>query len=189
MKAFALIGAALALGSATPAETVAPAPDVPDAAIAVVVCGGARAGTAFRIGPHRLVTAAHVTSHASCTLQDRAGGGDVPVEVVREEGRLDIAELRSAAASDVFLQVDCGGVRRGRHYRAIGFAGGRYRANLPLIATGYATSFGGAEFVGETIPGMSGGPVIDRRGRVVAVVNTRLPASARALRETWLCRR
>lgn len=134
----------------------------------------------FRIGPDRLITAAHVTSHGRCSI---AGA---PAETVREDGALDVAELRSVARRQ-FLELNCRGFRRGRWYRAIGYAGGELRVNLPWQAAGFGDAPGKAEFLGEAYPGMSGGPVIDRDGRVTGVTLQRFPARARALASTWLC--
>lgn len=191
MKFLALIGVMAALMSAPPPDATVSAPAAPDAAsgaIARISCGP-RIGTAFWIGPNRLVTAAHVTSQAQRCMIANDAGEVREVEVVREDGALDVAELRSATPGPAFLSIDCGGFRRGQAYRAIGWMGGQLRVNLPLLATGFSQN-GQAEFIGETYPGMSGGPVIaaDRRGRVAGVINRRWPAAAQELEDTFLCR-
>ena len=180
-KTLALLGATLAFVSATP-RLAGPDP----AAVALIVCKGpdlgtgVRLGTAFWIGPRRLITAAHVTSHGRCAI------GGTPLDVVREDGVLDVAELRSTAPHP-FLPFRCTGFRAGRHYLAIGFIAGRSRADLPWRATGRRDASGQHEFVGQAEPGMSGGPVLDLSGRAVGVVDQRFPARSRALEETHLC--
>lgn len=181
LKLYALLSATLLLGCAPAAagESLPSVRDGPDGAIEMVTCGR-RTGTAFRIEPDRLVTAAHVTAGGDCTI---AG---VPVATVRKDGALDVAELR-AADRRTFIPVRCSVTREGRLYRAIGFAGGAQRMNLPWQATGQADAPGKAEFFGESYPGMSGGPVLDREGRAIGIVLQRYPARARLLASTWLC--
>jgi hypothetical protein len=183
LKFFARICATIALVSAPPMPLASSPPralDVDQAAIAIILCGGERAGTAFWIAPTRIMTAAHVTRGAACQI------GGVPVELVREDGDNDVAELRSAEAHP-FLRVSCDGFRAGQLYRAIGYVGGEYRANMPWIPTGFRDPSGQNEFIGQAEPGMSGGPVIGRGGDVAGVVNQRWPARSRALKDTFVC--
>ena len=178
-RLLALLGATLALVSATPRLAG------PDPAVAIIACDSGfgtrtRLGTAFWIAPHRLLTAAHVSSHGRCAI------GGIPLEVVREDGVLDVAELHSPTPHP-FLPFRCSGFRAGRLYRAIGFIAGRTHAELPWRATGRRDPSGQHEFLGQAEPGMSGGPVLDHSGRAVGVVDQRFPARSRALEETHLC--
>ena len=135
-----------------------------------------------------MLTAAHVTSHGRCAIgRTPPSPAEAGLEVVREDGVLDVAELRSPEPHP-FLRVGCGGFRAGGAYRAIGFIAGHYRANLPWTATGLSDAASGqAEFAGEAEPGMSGGPVIDMGGRAVGVIDQRFPARSRSLEDTYLC--
>lgn len=175
MKAAASLCAAFALVSAS-----TPFVDAPPGAVALIQCSG-RLGTAFWIGPTRVLTAAHVVSHEACLIDG------APVTVVSEDDTADIAELRSPAPQP-FMAHRCEPYRIGGTYRAIGFVLGQYRANIPWLATGQTDRDSGQyDFIGEAQPGMSGGPILDSQGRVVGIVNQRYPARSRALKDTSLC--
>jgi trypsin-like peptidase len=183
-----LLVAALLLGGSRSA-TAADEPAIDYDAIALIRCGDGL-GTAFWIAPGRMISAAHVTARGPCTL------GGAPLEVVLEDGGNDIAELRGPDSGRA-LPVRCSQMSEGRPYFAVGFALGRYRHTSRLVATGERAAGppgqGQSVLLGTVYPGMSGGPVFDRRGRVTGIVNmrgTRLPLSfSRPLRETFVCRR
>lgn len=138
-------------------------------------------GTAVKVGRYTYITAAHVADGRICTI----GGQPVAVTVSGGEHR-DFATL-TGPASNVFLPISCKGFRFGRIYLARGYAGGGYAlAAQPWLAT--SIPWGRRTILlGEAYPGMSGGPLIDRKGRVRGVVNTRLPSMALPLSETSLC--
>lgn len=155
------------------------------AAIVRIECYGERdggIGTAFKVGLVTYVTAAHVVHGRKCTI----GGEPVTVDIEGNDNR-DFAVLTGPATS-AMLPFSCKEFRLGRFYLARGYAGGGYElAALPWLAT--TIPWGSkAVLLGEAYAGMSGGPLIDRRGRVRGVVNTRLPSMALPLSETPLCR-
>lgn len=173
----------LALLVATPLFASASPMDAPVeyGAIVKVECGNAR-GTGFHLGGGRYVTADHVTRGRVCAI---AG---VPVAVVRTSEPLDISELHGLPIPDA-LELNCRGVKAGRVYRSVGWGQMNYRLTLPLIATRNrdADSAGLNVMVGTIERGMSGGPVIDAKGKVVALNNRHSPARVRALSDTWIC--
>ncbi len=155
-----LVAALLLGGSRSP--TAADEPAIDHDAVAQIRCGDGL-GTAFWIAPTRMISAAHVTARGPCTL------GGAPLQLVREDGGNDVAELRGPDLGHT-LPVRCSDMREGRSYYAVGFALGRYRHMSRLVATGERAAGppgrGQTMLLGTVYPGMSGGPVFDRRGRV-----------------------
>ena len=181
-----LLGAALAALSLGASE---PAAEAELAAIAIVRCGPA-VGTAFAVAPGRIVTAAHVAANGPCAIPGRHPGAPlIPAPVLRQDRRLDIAELR-ADLPGAPLPIACTGLRPGQMFRAIGYAGGLRRLTSPLFATRNrdSASAGLVVLLGRVERGMSGGPVLDQPGRVAGIVNRHSPARSRSLEETFLCR-
>src|SRR5690348_18153047 len=102
---------ALALLIPSPIQSEAPVLAEP---IPKVVCdGGAEMGTAFRVGPHLLVTAKHVADLPSCQIDDE------PIHVIWMSQTGDAALLSDDRAGR-FIHVDCGGFVPGRSYAALG---------------------------------------------------------------------
>ena len=123
-------------------------------------------GSAFRVGPHILLSVAHVTSIGGCEING------VPIKVIRTQG--DFAELYSDDVADKWLKVDCGGFRKGHLYTAIGFARGMpFQTTIDVTDTGSALSgFERLWGVFTVIPGQSGGAMIDpETGKVVGTIN------------------
>ena len=181
-----LLGAALA---ALSLGASAPSAETDFAAIAIVRCGPP-VGTAFAIAPGRIVTAAHVAANGPCAIPGRhPGAPPVPAPVLRQDGRLDIAEL-AGALPGAPLPIACTGLGPGQMFRAIGHAGGVRRMTSPLFATRNRdpASAGLVVLLGQVERGMSGGPVIDAAGRVAGIINRHSPARSRSLEETFLCR-
>ena len=186
-KALAAALAGLAVSSAAPVLPPDDAPALPAGAVVLIECGGSARGTAFRIGAARFVSAEHVTRNGPCAIV-----GGPPLKTVREDAAHDIAEL-SGPEAGARLAIDCRGFRRGRAYFATGFAEGRDRTTTRLVATGARDpGAGGLDvLVGPVHRGMSGGPVVDRRGKAAGIVNrlvVGLPFSeSRSLAGTFLC--
>ena len=185
MKLVTLAAAFAALTSAAPL----PVEKVPYSSIKLIRCGRA-SGTVFQIAPGVLVTAAHVTSHGPCSVDG------VPMETTLEDGSLDYALLRGNVGKPMTLL--CKEMKRGGTYHGIGYAGGRYRMDSRLFAEHRidadieGTSYSGMmRFRGGAIPGMSGGPIIDKKGRVVAIVNASnsalTTALGRSVKDMTLC--
>lgn len=186
MKLVTLPVAFAALTSAAPL----PVEKVPYSSIKLIRCGRA-SGTVFQIAPGVLMTAAHVTRNGPCSVDD------VPLEITIEDDALDYALLGGTIGKPMTLL--CKEMKRGRTYYGIGYAGGRYRMDSRLFAESRTeadvegTSYSGMmRFGGGVIPGMSGGPIIDSKGRVVAIVNASNSALSialgRSVKDTRLCR-
>jgi hypothetical protein len=183
--AAALFG--LALSSAAPVVPDEPAQRFN--AMTMIQCGAAR-GTAFWVGRRLLASAQHVTAGGPCRI------GETPIATLHEDAESDFALLRGPA-NRARLPVTCRGFGEGRAYWATGWAQGLFRHTARLVATRERSPGGGGAgglriLAGEVWPGMSGGPVVDRAGRVVGIVNRRAVAAplvqSRPLRDTILCR-
>lgn len=128
-------------------------------------------GTAWRNGVGSYVTAGHVAVMQGCEID----GEPINITYISED--LDIAVMRTKVFG-VPLEIDCGGLPDGLPVAGIGYAEG-----LPMQRVIFAipsdklteishwkhfrTLYGDERF----IPGMSGGIVINREGKVVGLVN------------------
>lgn len=179
MKCFAALAAA-SMFVASPAQAPAQGPYPHDESLIVPVLCKFGAGTAFKVGWNSYVTAEHVSNNEGCTING------TPILVTRTESHeLDMTILRGPASPRA-LPISCAGFRPGTVYLARGHVPGAWFMSLPWLATEIIEG-GQAVLVGEAIPGMSGGPVLDKKGRVVGVVSKRLAARATSLSDTSLC--
>lgn len=190
MRKLAMIPALLALAllpsAAVPKESLGPLPALR------IECGGG-VGTGARYSPTKVVTAAHVALIGGCTVDGEE------TTVVYADGVLDVAVLR-VTPGPVTHKIGCEDLTRGKSYKATGYADGRQLAiTTKLVSMGQrfdsdsAPQFNGlSKFKGYTRPGMSGGPITDSRGNLVAIVNTYRSdgaelAMGRAMVDTLLC--
>jgi hypothetical protein len=183
MKTWAVALAALLCAAPTTSEAGPPPYSHDEAAIVRVFCTnplGTSVGTAVKVGPGEYITAAHVVDSGQCHI------GIVPIVVTHLDKLRDFATFTGPVSAAV-VRISCDGFKPGRVYEARGFAGGEFtNISFPWQATELA-SWPWTVFVGEAIPGMSGGPLIDRKGRVTGVVNMRWPARSLPLSRTGLC--
>lgn len=167
----AAILAALA-SSLVPVVPAVPKTILPMEAVPKVFCpqddGGAFYGTAFRIGPHLLLSVKHVTSLPHCTIDG------TPIHILYTSAKADFSILFDDRAGK-WLKVDCNGFVAGRKYIAIGHPRAVDQiVAVPMTATG-DTEDGEALLVGvfTAQPGHSGGAIIDAQtGDVVGTINT-----------------
>lgn len=172
--------AAFLLGS-TPTAAKEPF-SAPSDAIVRIQCGPA-VGTATHIGGGLYTSANHVTTYGECKVN-----GEVVADI-RGNEKNDFSTFRGPVLPR-HIKVSCKGFTDGETYKAVGYAFARTETmTFPWIATAVPDPAGIFKtFVGEAIPGMSGGPVIDRYGRITGTVNMRWPTRSLPLKETTVCR-
>lgn len=170
LKALLAVALLLIPGPSTadePAPSPAPIAVMMDAPTVQLVNCDSSAGSAFRIGPHTFVSAAHVTSDSGCTI------GGQSYQIKYQGTKLDYSILTDDRTGP-WIDVDCNGFVKGHTYIAIGHP--RILAQsvaIPMVSTGMETG-GEAVLVGilEAQPGMSGGAIIDAETlKVVGIVN------------------
>jgi hypothetical protein len=152
-----------------------PSPAVPltialQVPIPLVLCQNGNslsAGTAFRIGPHLLLSVKHVTNIKNCAIDGE------PIHVIYTSSKADFSMLSDDRIGG-FLKVDCGGFVAGHRYVAVGHARAMDELTVvPMIATGkYEDGLSVLVGVFEVQPGQSGGAVIDLDTmKVVGTIN------------------
>lgn len=147
--------------------------------------GGGWTGTGVIISAINVISAHHVTDGAAICAAQQA----YRLTMVRREG--DFAVNSTSFPTEVQrMIVSCEGIKEGHVYLAAGYAFG---GGL-VVAKVVGTTMRDGEFVrmqGRVYPGMSGGPVVDDEGRVVAIVNQKFNdishANVHPLSETYLC--
>lgn len=183
-KALACLALLPPLASATyPAEI-----EPPHYPLTHLVACDDKMGTAFRVGPTTMVSAAHVTSGENCKIYGR------PFELIEQNGAKDYSIL-SVERKGGAIPVNCNGFIPGQWYFAVGYANGaQWQTSVPIFATIVVIGNGMRVLRREAIPGMSGGPILNSKGEAVGIVNARDidPFSeltfSRELKDTPLCK-
>lgn len=150
-------------------------------------------GTGTIIARNRVLTAAHVVDNmTACVFKGKV------MATAYLDDRLDTAVLTADLGDTPVTPVNCDGLQAGTEYLSIGFAGGvDFAIQRVTFAGTYAdqrlktgdVSHHQGLMGGEAYGGMSGGPIVNGAGEVVAIVNTGGPrmTGARDLTETPLC--
>lgn len=156
-------------------------------------------GTAFRIGSN-VVTVSHVWKARKCKV-----GGAANLKAISVNPATDFALLESPEESTTTLEISCEPLRKGETYNAIGYLSGKLTV-IPAQITGQVITpeefpdfgqigYGTNVFVGQGgrqfTNGLSGGPVLNSKGQVVAIVigydENGKGSFARAVINTPLC--
>jgi serine protease Do len=147
----------------------------------VVISGGGTLGAGFAVAPGLLLTAAHVVAgreDVTVTLRDgRAVRGTVE-EVA--PGDVDAALVRIPVTLPLLELGEAGALRAGSVVATVGHPdGSRWTLSVGFVSQDPSDS-GDPELVRLQLPlrdGASGGPVVDRSGRVVALVASGAPGT------------
>jgi hypothetical protein len=210
IKFLAMIALALASPAQAPVASHR-APSVDLSAVRYILCKVATpkgpafyTGSAFMIADHVIATARHVAHGDTC--MDVASGTEV--KMYHEDTTHDFA-LMSAPGLPTnipYLKYRCDGIKPNKPYLSYGITD--YDQDVPILRenTIYSTnkivkdddavddfphSAGMREFNGFIAPGMSGGPVTDIDGYVVAVNNAGSDTDTLLfdLKDTVLCKK
>jgi S1-C subfamily serine protease len=171
---------------APPTRAALEDPDVQAAGASVVrvrgtACGLGIEGSGWVAGPEIVVTNAHVVAGQDDTTVATADGAEYDVEVLAYQPRNDVAILRAPGLDAPPLSL-AKNPKRGTVGAVIGYPGGGSLTLRParLGQTGRVTSqdsYGRGPvqrlmtpFRGDVRGGNSGGPVVNRAGRVLATV-------------------
>lgn len=143
-----------------------------------------RSGTAVKIDDDTYITAAHVAVGENCKV------GGTAIVLTEIDTTRDFAVF-TGPASRISAKYTCRGFSSDEEYLAVGHAfGWKELTYQPVRASGFGVRGEPTQmFTGEVIPGMSGGPVYGKNGRVVGIVNMRWPARSLPLSETSVCKR
>jgi S1-C subfamily serine protease len=152
--------------------------------VVLLTCGMGQ-GSAVKVGGDLYLTAHHVIEHMPCQIKG------TEVTLVSSSSEDDLAVIRGPSSID-YMTINCKrDFVKNEVYTTVGFPGGFWgnpQFELPLIATGKRKN-GFGTFVGEIYPGMSGGAVIDDKGRLVGINNMRWPARSRSIANSYLCKK
>lgn len=201
MSIGSLVFAAFMLSSSAPSSDIGPV--IADGSVVRLKCGGGN-GSAVLIGADTLLTANHVIAGDRCGMWDTQRG-NVAFEVQTQDVASDLIIARIPAADRPTLSVNCEGMVAGERYWLVGFANKMERtSSLPVTATativnarmpsGVALGLRRVEQAGggRGRVGMSGGPVIDAQGRIVAInsavgTNWTTETYVKELKDTAVC--
>jgi S1-C subfamily serine protease len=160
---------------------------------------GRSAGSGVVVGPDRVLTAEHVVIGSQyCVIGDELA----QARVLEADTDHDWAVLEASTQARAASPISCDGFQTGAPYFVVGYWQGMDLAEQALRATAHVTrveasrdypfpTVGVRVLDGLAVEGMSGGPVIDGRGRLTGIIVDAWKGRAGAidLRDTPLCRK
>lgn len=175
-KILAAIAAAFMVASPASAGDV----KINTSPVVQVRCEGSL-GSAVKISGKGYITAGHVAEAEGCTVAGQ------PIQNVRMYPG-DFATF-DGPSSPVKAKTTCSDFKPDEEYLAVGYGLGMpVLMYQPVRASAFKKPSEPFQmFTGEVIPGMSGGALYDKSGKVVGIVNMRWPARSLPLTETPLC--
>jgi putative serine protease PepD len=143
-------------------------------AVVLIEASGGR-GSAFFVGPDTLLTNLHVVGRSSSVTVRRTVGEPIPARVAATASQFDLAVLRLSSAERVASTLPLGSAREarvGQEVVAIGSALGLLQNTVTRGIVSALRQTGDALLLqtdAAVNPGNSGGPLLDRNGRVLGV--------------------
>jgi S1-C subfamily serine protease len=143
-------------------------------AVVLVEASGSR-GTAFFVAPDTLLTNVHVVGSSSSVTLRRGSGETLPARVAATARQFDVAMLKISNASPtqpVLALASAYEARVGQEVVAIGSALGVLQNTVTRGIVSAVRQTGEATLVqtdAAVNPGNSGGPLLDRSGRVIGI--------------------
>ena len=154
-------------------------------------------GTGVVIGEGTMITAAHVIQPTDICVDQESGQIGV---VVYKDFSADVATVKfSKKLFSEKMEISCKGFKKGGRYFAIGYEHGESLVINRMVGSGVTeqvlTVEGGnypqmSMLFGRIIPGMSGGPIVDDKGRMVGMNNatdSQMRGWSRSMRDTKYC--
>lgn len=136
-------------------------------AIVLLTCGNAQ-GTGVLLRDNQIISAQHVTT-LSCENVGR----------VSENPVLDFSHGTHTLPVKATMEYSCEAIVVGQKYRLLGYHNSELKT-FEFTATNYIVDVADSGrkqlrgLTGLALPGMSGGPVLNDKGQVVATISTRL---------------
>lgn len=145
-------------------------------------------GTAWRIADGRFVTNAHVVEGCGNVRLSTGGQSRSAARVLVRDGALDLALLQSELTTASLLPLRSSPARPAEPVVVAGFPLQGVLATGPQVSTGIVTALAGLhdddsrlQISAPIQPGNSGGPVLDREGRVIGVATSTIGTLAAAV--------
>jgi Trypsin-like peptidase domain len=143
-------------------------------------------GTGFAIGDGSLIVTAHHVVDGCAAIKIPDSG---PATLLKSDQRSDLALLKAAKPISTGLRFRTGrSIKLGEEIVVIGYPLRGLLSSPPTVTTGIVSSLAGIrddrtemQISAPVQPGNSGGPVLDRSGNVVGVVESKLDAIKAAM--------
>ena len=201
IKALALVVVLALVGCDQPIDNVG-APRINDRMVPKISCDR-QVGSGIQINRNTVITAEHVIRDGGCNVVYDRGVSPRSLTVVNSTSRDDFAELTSSDnLRGTNMRLSCEGVIAGETYWLAGYPGG---GNLSVVqvqatdryirgvtANSRYTIDNLRVMQGHVYSGMSGGPVINQSGQVVAIISSVSRSASdetmvKELTDTWMC--
>lgn len=156
------------------------------AAVVSIEAGGGR-GSGFFVTSDLVVTNAHVVANHSAVTLKLSDGSTMPAQVLRSSPEVDLAIVRPNTprpGQAVMAMGSVNGARAGQEVIAIGSALGVLQNTVTRGIVSAVRNAGGVILIQTDAAinsGNSGGPLIDRTGRVIGITTLKAASNSESL--------